>query len=134
MQQEHNLITSELLDLFKKAQRPWQELLEGNTLVVWFSWSRFDELNNTNGIICLRIPVGDEPETTLPAILFRAARQEILKLAPRSRVGGDFGVQKTVELIKQRLHWLKIAKTLSTNARIVQHAIGIRLRRAIVVP
>ena len=76
---------------------------------MWYYWSRFDELTVENGILCLRTPVGEGPETTLRAIVSLAAGQKILELAHESRVGGHFGVQKTVKKIKQQFHWLKIA-------------------------
>ena len=109
-QQAHDPITSALLAWCKKAQRPRQERLEGEAQDLWYYWSRFDELVIEDGILCLRTPVGDGPETTLRAVVPRAARQEIIELAHGSAAGGHFGVQKTVEKLKQRFHWLKIAK------------------------
>ena len=109
-QQAHDPITSTLLAWCKKAQRPRQERLEGEAQDLWYYWARFDELAIEDGILCLRTPVGDGPETTLRAVVPRAARQEIIELAHGSAAGGHFGVQKTVDKIKQRFHWLKIAK------------------------
>ena len=77
---------------------------------MWFYWSRFDELTVENSILCLRTQVGDGPSTALRAIVPPAAQQNILGLAHGSRVGGNFGVQKTVNKLMQRFHWLKIAK------------------------
>ena len=87
MQQAHDPITSELLAYGKKAQRPRQERLEGKLQNLRSYWSRFDELTVENGILCLRTPVGEEPETMLRSIVPRAEWQEILELAHRSRVG-----------------------------------------------
>ena len=78
-QHAHDPITSGLLAWCKKAQRPRQERLEGESQDLWYYWSRFDELTVDNGILCLRTPVGEGPETTLRAIVPRAARQEILE-------------------------------------------------------
>ena len=113
MQQANDAITSELLAWCKEAQRPRQEQLEGEPQDLWYYWSRIDELTVENGILCLRTPVGEGPETTLRAIVPRAARQKILELAHGSGVGGHCGVQKTVEKIKLRFHWLKIAKDVN---------------------
>ena len=109
-QQAHDPIIFALLAWCKTAQRPRQEQLEGKPQDLWYYWSRFDELTVDDSILCLRTPVGDGPETALRAIVPRAARQGILELAHGSRVGGHFEVQKTVEKLNQRFHWLKIAK------------------------
>ena len=78
---------------------------------MWYYWSRFDKLTVEDSILDdLRTPVCDGPETKLRAIVPRAARQEILELAHESRVGGHFGVQKTVAKLRQKFHWLKFAK------------------------
>ena len=108
--QANDSITSELLAWCKTAQRLRQEKFEGEPQDLWYYWSRFYELVVENNILCLRSPVGEGPQTTLRAIAPRSAGQEILELAHGSRVGYHFGVQHTVEKVKQRFQWLKIAK------------------------
>ena len=109
-QQAHDPITSALLAWCKMAQRPRQNQLEGEPQDLWYYWSRFYEITVKDSTLCLRTPVGDEPGITFRAIVPRAARQEILELAHGSRVSGHFGVQKIVDKLRQRFHWLKIAK------------------------
>ena len=58
-QQAHDSITSELLVWCKKAQRPRQEKLEGESQDLWYYWSRFDKLVVDNNILCLRTPIGE---------------------------------------------------------------------------
>ena len=109
-QQAPDPITSAVLAWCKKAQRLRQNQLEGEPQDLWYYWSRFDELTVQDSILSLRTPVGDEPEIALRTIVPRAARHEILELAHGSRVGGHCGVQMTVEILRQRFNWLKIAK------------------------
>ena len=111
-QQAHEPITSALLGWCKKAQHLRQELLEGEPQDLWYYWSRFDKLTVEESILCLRTLVGDGPEIALRAIVPRSSWEEILEFAHKTRVGGHSGVQKTVEKLKQRFHWLKIAKDL----------------------
>ena len=103
-QQARDPVTSALLAWCKKAQRPRQDQLEGESQDLWYYWARFDELTVEDGVLCLRNAVNDGPETTLKAVVPRAARQKIIELAHGSASGGHFGVQKTVEKLIQQFH------------------------------
>ena len=81
----------------KTPQRPRQEKIDGDSQHMWYYESRFDEITVENGILSYRTPVGEGPETILRAIVPCAARQEILDLANKSRLGSHFGVPKIVE-------------------------------------
>ena len=117
-----------------KGTAPHLEHLEEKPQDLWYYWSRFDKLAVEGGILCLRTPVGDGPDTILRAVVPRAARQEILELAHGSRVGGHFRVQKTIEKFKMQFYWLQIAKDVKYWCENFQHAIGIRLTRGTVMP
>ena len=97
----------------QESTAPATRTTRGRTEDLWYYWLRFDKLIVDNSILYLRTPVGEGLETTLRAIVPRASRQEILELAHGSPVGGHFGVQKTVEKIKQRFHWLNTAKDVN---------------------
>ena len=84
--------------------------MEGVGRDLKYYWARFDELTIEDGIMGVRNPVEDGPDTQFCAIVPHAAKQEILELAHSSAAGGHFGVQKTIDKLKQRFHWNHLAK------------------------
>ena len=59
-----------------------------------YYWARFDQLLIKDGILGIRVPLGNGPITQFRAIVPHAFRQEILKFAHDSAAGGHFGIQK----------------------------------------
>ena len=110
-QQAYDLLTFALA--WCKQTAPATRQLEGEPQDIWYYRSWFDELAVKDSILCLRTPVGNGPESARRAIVPRVARQEILELAHGSQVDGHCEVQKTVEKLRQRFHWLKIAKDVN---------------------
>ena len=94
-QQARDSVTSALLAWCKKAQRTRQGQLEGKSQDLLYYWARFDKRIVEDGVLCSRTAVNDGPETSLTAVVFRATRQKIIKLAHGTASGGYFGVQKS---------------------------------------
>ena len=86
--------------------------MEGASRDLRYYWARFDELVVEDGILGIRVPVEDGPSTQFCAIVPHAARQEILELAHSSAAGGHFGVQKTLDKLRQRFHWTQMARDI----------------------
>ena len=63
-----------------------------------------------DGILGLLNNSDDGGTTTFRAIVPKRARQRILELAHSSAGGGHFGVQKTVNKLKQRFHWNRMTR------------------------
>ena len=84
--------------------------MEGVGRDLKYYWARFDEIAIKDGILGVRNPVEDRPITQFSAIVPNAAKQEILELAHSSEADGHFGVQKTIDKLKQRFHWNHLAK------------------------
>ena len=59
-----------------------------------YYWARFDQLLIEDGILGIKVRVGDCPTTQFRAIVPHATRQEILERAHSSAAGGHFGIQK----------------------------------------
>ena len=57
-----------------------------------YYWARFDKLLIEDGILGIKVPVGDGPTTQFRAIVPHASRQQILELAHSSAVGGHFEI------------------------------------------
>ena len=75
-----------------------------------YYWARFDQLLIEDGILGIKVPVADGPTTQFRAIVPHASRQEILELAHGSAAGGHFGIQKTLDKLKQRFHWTQMSR------------------------
>ena len=111
-QQAKDTITSELLRWVSKGSRPKSERMDGAPQELRYYWARFDELSVEDGILGIRTAIDDGPETAFRAVVPRSSRQFILELAHASPAGGHFGVQKTIDKLKQRVHWISIAKSV----------------------
>ena len=83
--------------------------MDGAAQVLRYYWARFDELSIEDGILGIRTAVDDGSKTVFGSVMPRAARQNILEQANVSLFGKDFGVQKTIDKLKQRVHWMSIA-------------------------
>ena len=95
--QEKDAITSTLINWLKKTSRPRADQMEGVGRELKYYWVRCDELAIEDGILGVRNPVEDGPDTQFCAIVPQAAKQEILELEHSSAAGGHFGVQKTID-------------------------------------
>ena len=78
--------------------------MEGAGRELRYYWARFDKLIIEDGILGILNPIEDGPDRRFCAIVPQQAKQEILELAHGSSAGGHFGVQKTVDKLKQRCH------------------------------
>ena len=63
-----------------------------------------------NGILGLLNNSDEGATTTFRAIVPKRDRQRILELAHSSAGGGHFGVQKTLNKLKQRFHWTRMTR------------------------
>ena len=86
--------------------------MDGATQELRYYWARFDELSIEDGILGIRTAVDDDSKTVFRALVPRSARQYILEQPHASPSGGHFGVQKTIDKLKQRVHWMSIAKSV----------------------
>ena len=84
--------------------------MEGVGRELKYYWARYDKLAIEDGILGVRNPVEDGPDTQFCAIVPHAAKQETLELAHFLAAEGHFGVQKTIDKLKQRIHWNHLAK------------------------
>ena len=89
--------------------------MEGFGRDLKYYWARFDDLAIEDGILGVRNPVEDGPNTQFCDIVPHAAKQEILELAHSSTAGGHFGVLKTIDKFKQRFHWNHLSKDVLIN-------------------
>ena len=87
------------------ATKPKAEQIEGEGRELRYYWARFDELTIEDGLRGILNPIEDGPNRQFCAIVPQQAKQKILELAHGSSAGGHFGVQKTVDKLKQRFHW-----------------------------
>ena len=78
--------------------------MEGTSRELRYYWARLNELLIKDGILGLLNNSDDVVKTTFRAIVPNRARQRILELAHSSAAGGHFGVQKTVNKLKQGFH------------------------------
>ena len=78
--------------------------MDGATQELRYYWARFDELLIDDGILGIRPAVDDSSKSVFRALVPRSARQYILEQAHASLSGGHFGVQKTIDKLKQRVH------------------------------
>ena len=84
--------------------------MEGTSRELRYYWARFNELLLKDGILGLLNNSDDNVTTTFRAIVPKRARQRILELAYSSAGGGQFGVQKTVNKLKQNCHWNRMTR------------------------
>ena len=84
--------------------------MEGVGRNLRYYWARFDKLAIEDGILGVRNPVEDGPDTQFCAIVPQADKQEHLELAHSSAACCHFGVLKTIDKLKQRFHWNHLAK------------------------
>ena len=75
-----------------------------------YYWARFNQLVIENKILGIRVPVGDGPTIQFRAIVPHAARQEIFELVHGSAAGDHFGIEKTLDKLRQRFHWTQMAR------------------------
>ena len=73
---------------------PNSDQMEGMSRDLRYYWARFDQLLIEDGILGIRVPLGDGPTTQFRTIVPHASRQEIIELAHGSAAGGHFGIQK----------------------------------------
>ena len=93
-----------------KSTRPKAEYIKGTGRELSYYWARFDELTIEDGILGILNPIENGLDRRFCAIVPQQAKQEILELAHGSSVGGHFGVQKTVDKLKQRFHWNQLTR------------------------
>ena len=86
--------------------------MDGAAQELRYYWARFDELSVEDGILGIRTAVDDWPQTVIRALVPRASRQYVLEQAHALPSGGHFGVQKTIDKLTQRVHWMSIAKSV----------------------
>ena len=103
-------LTSVLIQWIKKASRPTPDEMEGAGRELKYYWARFDELTIEDGILGIKTTSEDQTNVQFCVIVPHGAKQEILELAHNSPVGGHFGIQKTIEKLKQRFHWINLAR------------------------
>ena len=84
--------------------------MESTSRELRYYWARFNELLIKDGILGLVYNCDDGATTTFRAFVPKRARQKILKLALSSAGGGHFGVQNTVNKLKQRFHWYRMSR------------------------
>ena len=84
--------------------------MEGTSRELRYYWARFNELLMKDGILGLLTNSDDGVTTIFRANVTKRARQRILELAHSSARGGRFGVQKTVNKLKQRFHWNRMTR------------------------
>ena len=94
----------------KKGKRPEPEEMEGTGTELRYYWARFDELEIEDNFLGIKIATNDGATVQFCALVPHACNQEILELAHASAAGGHFGIQKTIEKLKQRFHWISLSK------------------------
>ena len=82
----------------KKGKRPESEKMEGTGTELRYYWARFDELEIEYNLLGIKIAINDE---AICALVPHACKQEILELAHAYAAGKHFGIQKTIEILKQ---------------------------------
>ena len=109
-QLKNDAVTSLLIEWLNKADRFDDDEMEGTSRKLRDYWVQFNELLMKAGILGLLYNRDDGVTTTFRAILPKRARQRILELAHSSAREGLFGVQKTVNKLKQRFHWNRMTR------------------------
>ena len=103
-QQKNDAVTSMLIEWLSNAERPNDEEMEGTSRELRYYWGRLNELLIKDEILGCLYNSDDGLTTTFRAIVPKCARQRIFELAHSSAGGGLFGVQKTLNKLKQRFH------------------------------
>ena len=109
-QQSKDCVTATLLALLKKTGSPNGDKMKNMSKNLRYYWARFDQLLIEDGILGIKFSLRDGPTTQFRAIVPDASRQEILELAHNSAAGGDFGIQTTLDKLKQRFHWTQMSR------------------------
>ena len=120
-------MTSLLFDWLNTAKHPDDKEMEGTFRELCYYLARFIELLMNNGIVVLLNNSDDGATTTFRASVPKRARQRILELAHISTDGGHFGVQKTLNKLKQRFFsGIALHETTATCINNARHIIATR--------
>ena len=109
-QQSKDCVTFTLLAWLKKTARPSADQMESMSRDLPYYWVRFDQLLIEDEILGIRVPLGDGPTTQFCAIVVQASRQETVELAHGSAAGGHFGIQNTLDKLRQRFNWTQMSR------------------------
>ena len=89
--------------------RPDANDLEGASRELKYYWARFNELTIQDEILVIQKSIDDGLTQIFCAIVPQASKQEIFEQAHGSPSGGRFGVQKTLNKLKQLFYWVQMS-------------------------